>query len=430
MTKGVPMTTPVRESHVWHGFADMSQVSRKEPLLLVRGEREYLFDADGKRYLDASAGLWNANIGHGRKEIAQAAFDQITQLEAYSTFGDFSNEPLEELAGRVAELAPFPGAKISFTNGGSDATETAIKLVRNYWGEVMRRPEKRIIVSRNFAYHGSHMGATALGGIELDREGYGTLITDTARIEWDDAEALEQVILAQGADRVAAFICEPVIAAGGALAPPAGYLERVAQICKLHDVLLICDEVVTGFGRVGDWFGASRFGIEPDMIISAKGITSGYAPLGALIVGPRVSTPYFDGTAGPWFHGYTSAGHAASAAVALANLDVIENEGLIENARKMEHRIPTLLREVSEHPAVESVRSGIGLMAAVWLSEAARQQVDNRAGKIVARMRELGVLTRSLVNGQIQFSPSLTANDDHVQEFSDALLTSLEETER
>lgn len=414
-------------SHFWHGFTDMSVISRAEPLELVRGEGAYLFDRGGKRYLDASAGLWNANVGHGREEIARAAYEQISRLEAYSTFGDFTNSPIEELATRVAGYAPFPDAKLFFTSGGSDSTDTAIKLVRRYWA-VEGKPEKRTVISRSFAYHGCHMGSTALGGIALDRDGYGELITDTAQIDWNDAEALEETIQELGADRVGAFICEPVIAAGGCLFPPDGYLQRAAEICRAHDVLLIMDEVVTGFGRVGAWFGATRFDVEPDMIVVAKGLTSGYAPLGALIVGPRVSTPFFDGTAGPWYHGYTSSGHAASAAVALANLDIVENEGLIDNVRALEPQLPLLLAELREHPAVSEVRSGQGLMAAIWLREEVVEADPDRAKRVVATMRREGVLTRPLVNGQIQFSPALTVGPDQVREFAAAALAGLGET--
>ena len=223
-----------------------------------------------------------------------------------------------------------------------------------------------------------------------------------------------------------AFICEPVIGAGGCLFPPEGYLEKIAEICRAHDVLLIFDEVVTGFGRIGDWFGARRFGIEPDMMITAKGLTSGYAPLGALVVGEHVWGPYFDGTAGPWFHGYTSSGHAASAAVALANLDIVEHERLIENVRRLETQLPGLFSELAAHPAVSEVRTGQGLMAAIWLHDHVVAENPKLPAQIVATMRREGVLTRSLVNGQIQFSPALTSGTQHAREFAAAALTGLD----
>jgi putrescine aminotransferase len=414
-------------SHFWHGFTDMSMVKDAEPMHLVRGEGAYLWDIQGRRYLDASASLWNCNIGHGRVELAEAARKQMAQLETYSTFGNYTNTPIEILSDRIAALAPFPDAAVFYTSGGSDTTDTAIKLVRRYW-EVQGQPQRRTIISRSSAYHGCHMGSTALGGIALDREGYGELITDTAQIPWDSAEELAATIDRLGAENVAAFICEPIIAAGGCLFPPAGYLQQVERICRENGVLLILDEVVTGFGRAGDWFAAHRFGITPDMIICAKGLTSGYLPLGALVVAPRVSTVFYDGTAGPWYHGYTSSGHATAAAVALTTLDIVEKEGLIDNVLSLEKKLPLLLAPLAQHRDVAEVRIGQGLLAAIELTIEARSIDPGRPKVVAAAMRGAGVLTRSLVNGELQFSPPLTVGIEQVEEFVAAALTGLDET--
>jgi putrescine aminotransferase len=410
------------KSHLWHGFADMSVVKDANPFLIARGDGCYLHSG-GRRYLDATAGLWYCNVGHGRREIADAAHAQMSLMETYSTFGDYSNGPVEELAARLSDLAPVADGYVFFTSGGSDSVDSAIKLIRRYW-TVLGQPQRRVIVSRQYAYHGGHMGSTAIGGIALDYEGFGDLITDTVRIGWDSAEELEAVIAELGADRVAAFVLEPVIAAGGVRFPPPGYLERVADICHRNGVLLIADEVVTGFGRCGDWFASKRFGLEPDILVCAKGLTSGYQQLGALIVGKRVSEPFFNGTAGPFYHGYTWSGHATAAAVALANLDIIERESLADNVLFLEKALPSLMAPISEHPLVAELRTGQGLMAAVEFTEAARRH-EGFSRLVVAAMRASGVLTRSLVNGEIQFSPPLIAGPEQVQEFVDSLLDGL-----
>lgn len=412
-------------SHLWHGFTDMSLWGETQPFTITHGEGPYLYDDQGRRYLDGSSGLWFANIGHGRRDVAEAAARQMSRLAAYSTFGDYTNEPAEALATRLAHLSPTSGAQVFFTSGGSDSVDSAIKLTRRFW-QVQGQPQRRLVISRENAYHGGHMGSTALGGIELDREGYGELITDTARIPWDSADALEQMIDRAGPQNVAAFILEPVIAAGGVLFPPDGYLHRVAELCHEHGIILIADEVVNAFGRQGDWFACTRFGIEPDIVVCAKGLTSGYMPLGALIVNDRVSEPFYDGSAGPWFHGYTWSGHAAGAAVAMANLHVVENEKLAQNVLSLEPELPRILGALADHALVSGVRTGTGLMAAVELDAGALAADPSLPRRVAAGMRTEGVLTRSLVGGEIQFSPPLVIDTTHVQLFASALRSALD----
>src|SRR5438093_2503270 len=251
---------------------------REHAVTIVRGEGAVVRDDTGREYIDATGALWFCNVGDGRAGLADAAARQMRELAAYHTFGSSTNPRAEELARRVATLSPLEDAAVFFTaGGGSDSIDTAGKLARAYW-HVSGRPEKQLIVSRSLAYHGVNAYGTSLGGIPANAAAFGRLVADVEQVAWDDAEALAGVVDRVGADRIAAFVCEPVVGAGGVLPPPAGYLERVAEICRDADVLFVADEVITGFGRLGEWFGSERFGIRPDLITVAKGITSGYAP--------------------------------------------------------------------------------------------------------------------------------------------------------
>jgi putrescine aminotransferase len=232
----------------WHPFADMGAVGSDGVLTLVRGEGAYVFDADGRRYLDATASLWYCNVGWGRTEIADAAAAQMRELPAYSTFGDITNRPAEALTERVASLAPVPGSKVFLTSGGSDSIDTATKMARRYW-QLRDMPERTILIRREKAYHGMHAAGTSLAGIPANAGGHGDLIEDVLEVPWDDADALGSVIEEAGAARVAAFFCEPVIGAGGVFPPPPGYLDAARQVCREAGVLFVADEVITGFGR-------------------------------------------------------------------------------------------------------------------------------------------------------------------------------------
>jgi putrescine aminotransferase len=254
------------KSTFWHPFADMSAVSSGGAVTISRGEGAYVFDAAGRRYLDATASLWYCNVGHGRAEIGQAAGEQMGRLAAYSTFGDLTNAPVEELAERLAPLAPFDDAAVFFTSGGSDCVDSALKMVRRYWA-ALGQGDRRTVISRETSYHGMHVAGTGLAGIDANRAHYGELIPDVVRVRWDSSEDLAKTIDTIGAERVAAFFCEPVIGAGGVFYPPAGYLAEVQRICRDAGILLVADEVVTGYGRVGRWFASQRYGIEPDIVV-------------------------------------------------------------------------------------------------------------------------------------------------------------------
>jgi putrescine aminotransferase len=359
------------QQRFWHPFADMKAVVDGGELVIERGQGAVVYDADGRRYIDSTASLWYCNVGHGRQEIADAVAAQMGRIEAYSTFGDFANRPVLDLAERVAAYAPLDDPKVFLTSGGSDSIDTALKLARRYW-QARGQPQRTIAVSRTGSYHGMHVAGTALGGIESNRQGYGGILMDGAEsVAWDSAEALEDLIDRVGADHVAAFFCEPVIGAGGVFHAPPGYLAKVRDVCRRAGVLFVADEVVTGFGRVGAWFASERFDLDPDLIVCAKGITSGYLPLGAVVVSGRVAEPFFDGTVGMWRHGYTYSGHAAVAAAALANLDILEGEDLISRARALEKELADALRPLESHELVSEVRVAEGVFAAVQLVPAA-----------------------------------------------------------
>jgi len=405
---------------LWHGFADMGAVTAHGPFVFTRGEGTRVYDANGREYLDATAGLWFANVGHGRAEIGEAVARQLSTLAHYSNFGDLAADVTIDLAERIAAIAPVPGSKVMFTSGGSDSVETAVKLARRYWVE-RGRESKRIIVGRSKAYHGMHVAGTSLAGIAGNHDGYGAeLMADTATVDWDDAKSLLGFIERVGADNIAAFIAEPIIGAGGVYLPPEGYLREVREICRDHDVLFIADEVVTGYGRIGgrEWFASGRFGLEPDMITTAKGLTSGYLPMGAMIAAPWVAEPFFAG--GVWWrHGYTYGGHAGAAAAAMANLDIIEREDLLAGAARLEGDLAAAFAPLTELDAVSEVRTGLGAVTAVQLA-------DPAAGPaMVTRLREFGVSTRAAGQGALQISPAFVMSTAEVTELADRFRAAL-----
>lgn len=404
----------------------MSAVERDGQLVLTRGEGASVFDADGAEYLDLTAGLWFANVGHGRTEIAGAMGAQAGRLAAYSTFGDLANEPVLELAERLAALAPVPDSKVFFTSGGSDAVDTAAKLVRRYW-TLVGQPQRTTVITRDRAYHGMHWGGTAMGGIEPNRAGYGEWGADVVHVGWDSVADLERVIDERGANTVGAFFCEPVMGAGGVHFAGEDYLREARALCREHGVLWVSDEVITGYGRTGEWFASTRFGLEPDLVLSAKGLTSGYAPMGAVLVAPSVAAPFWDGTSGVWRHGYTYSGHAVAAAAAMANLDVIEREGLISQVRDLEPVLTDVLAGLADHPLVGEVRSGVGLLAAVQVDPGAVTRDAAVVPAVVAALRARGVLTRPLVDGSLQVSPPFVVTVEELKGFASACWEALEE---
>ncbi|MGK5111388.1 MULTISPECIES: aminotransferase family protein [unclassified Geodermatophilus] len=394
---------------LWHPQAHMP-TSRAKRLTISRGDGAWLTTVDGRRLLDATAGLWHANVGHGREEIARAAYEQMTMLETYHLFGRFANEPALDLADRLSAIGPVPGAKVMLTSGGSDSVELACKLARRHW-QLEGRPEKVVILSRTGAYHGLHAFGTSIAGLAYNREGYGSesLVPETARIATNDIAQVRAQVEAIGADRIAAVVAEPVIGTGGVIAPADGYLPGLQALARELDILLVADEVITGFGRTGHMFGSRRWGIEPDMVTMAKGITSGYAPLGGVLVAPRIADRFFSGDDAPVFrHGLTYSGHATACVVAQANLDVLEKEDLVAAAASLETVLGKVLEPLADHPLVDEVRAGAGFLAGVRLR-------DGVVGDTVAEAcTDAGVLLRTVHDNTLQICPPFVCTEAEV----------------
>jgi adenosylmethionine-8-amino-7-oxononanoate aminotransferase len=406
----------------WHPFAAMGAV-RDAEFVVVRGEDVWLWDEGGRRYLDATASLWCVNAGHGRTEIADAVAAQMRELATYHTFTDFVSRPVQELTRRLSGLAPMPDAKIFLASGGGEAIETAAKMAREYFART-GEPERTVLVSRTNAYHGTHGFGTSLAGIPPNRLA-APFVPDVVQVTWNDPEALEAELQRIGPERVAAFFCEPVIGAGGVLPPPPGYIERVREICSKHGVLLVIDSVICGFGRLGDWFGVDRFGIEPDLVIFAKGVTSGYLPLAGVVAHGRVAAPFFERGAPPFRHGATYAGHPTVAAAALANLDILEGEGLLKRAEGLEGQLHDALLTLADHPLVTEVRGGTGVLGAVEIDSERLTANPGLVGALSVAARERGVLVRPMVSA-IGFSPPLTFAEEHLDVLTDAMRGALD----
>jgi adenosylmethionine-8-amino-7-oxononanoate aminotransferase len=405
-------------SRFWHGFADMHLVADAE-VVMRSGSGVWLEDVAGRRYLDATAALWYCNAGLGRREIALAVADQLARLSAYSSFGSYTTEPTIQLAERLASMAPLDGAVVFLTSGGSEAIDTAAKLARRYW-DAAGRPEKRVIVSREHSYHGMAAFGTSLVGIPSMATGYGgPIIDEVEHVPAGDAGALEELFGAR-ASEIAAFIGEPVIGAGGVIPPTDGYWSEVSRLCHEHDVLLIADEVITGFGRLGRWWGTERYGIEPDMMTFAKGVTSGYVPLGGVLVGRRVREPFWDSGSAIFRHGYTYSGHAAACAGAMANLDILEGEELVERVRELEPVLAARVRELRGTPLVGELRT-VGLMGAVAIAPDVLATDPGVPERVVAAALRHGVATRVLRGHAIHISPAFVITESELGQLVEGL---------
>ena len=410
------------ETRLWHPFADMSHVRGAE-LVLDRGDDVWIWDVDGKQYLDATASLWYANVGHGRQEIVEAAAAQMGRLEAYSAFGDFTTEAATELAGRLSDLSPMEDTKIFFGSGGGDGIDTAAKLARRYW-QAVGQPQRVHLISRLGGYHGTHGYGTSLAGIEANRSGFGVFDPATSSVPHDDVGALAAAFDRIGPDNVAAFFCEPVIGAGGVFPPAPGYIEACANLCAEAGVLFIADCVICGFGRLGSWWGVERFGIEPDMITFAKGVTSGYLPLGGVAVSGRVAAPFWEEGAPIFRHGATYAAHATCCAAGLANLDILDREGLIPRGQELEADLFTALAPLATDPSVSEIRGGTGLLAAVGIRQEVLAARPDAPFVVAAGARDAGVLVRAQGAG-VAVSPPLTIQREHLGQMADGIAAGL-----
>ena len=408
------------DTKLWHPFSDMSAIRGNE-FVIERGEGIHLFDAAGNKYIDGSGALWYANIGHGRREIADAVHAQLCKLESYSIFGDVAVPTALELAERLSALAPVDNGRVFFGMGGGDGTETATKLIRAFW-TAQGQPDRIHIITRTNAYHGSHAFATSIGGIPANRVNFGPLVQGNSNVQWNSAQALRDEIARLGADNVAAFFCEPVIGAGGVYPPPPGYVEEVAAICAEHGIIFVIDAVICGFGRLGTWFAAERFNVRPDMILFAKGITSGYMPLGGVIVGERVADPFWNRSGIMFRHGQTFSGHAACCAAGLANMDIMEREGILTRGRDLEEvLLQALISELGDHPLVGDIRGGVGLLAAVEVKQSVIDANPTTMSEVYRGCRDVGrIVTRPLLKA-IALSPPLTITEAEIKELAAGL---------
>ncbi len=409
-------------SAFWHPFAEMAKVQHA-PFIVDRGEGIYVYDEAGRRYLDAAASLWYMNVGYGRGEIIDAMDAQMRKLPAFHAFIDYGTRPPIDLAEKIAAVSPDPGSKVFFGSGGSDAVDTAAKLARRYFNAV-GEPERTVFISREWAYHGMHPYGTSLGGMEPNRVGYGgDLVADIVIVPFDDAEAVEKAIDHAGADRIAGIFVEPVIGAGGIRPVSQDYLHAIQDSVKSAGGLYISDEVITGFGRTGDWFAANKFDLQPDLITFAKGVTCGYAPLGGVIASPRVAAPFFD-TPGLMFrHGYTYSGHSTACVAGLVVMDILEREGLLTRAGELEEEIYRALLPLEELPVVDHIRRGVGALAAVQLAVGDDETLPARAA---TSCREAGVLSRAMGGGALQISPPFIMTPEQVEEMATLLRAGLE----
>ncbi len=389
--------------HLWMHFTRMAAYAEREIPIIVRGEGCYVYDEHGNRYLDGLSALFCVNIGHGRADIAQAGADQAGELGFFTNWS-FAHPRAIELAARIAELAPGDLNRVFFTSGGSEAVESALKLSRQYF-HLQGRGTKHKVIARQTAYHGTSLGALSATGITALREPFEPLTPGGCHVpntnvyrpspgmtEAGMAEAIARRIEFEGPETVAAVILEPVQNAGGCFTPPEGYFQRVREICDTYDVLMISDEVICSWGRLGEWFGAGRYGYEPDIITTAKGLTSAYAPMGAVLVSDRVAAPFQEGAAS-FTHGFTFGGHPMAAAVGLANLDALEQEGVLENVRAGEPQFRTMLESLRDLPIVGDVR-GAGYFQAIEL-------VKDRGTREPFSPEESETLLRGFLSGEL-----------------------------
>jgi adenosylmethionine-8-amino-7-oxononanoate aminotransferase len=422
--------------------------------VMVRGEGAYVWDQHGKRYLDGLAGLFTSQLGHGRTELAEAASKQASEL-AYFPLWTYAHPRAIELAERLASLTPGDLNRVFFTSGGSEAVESAWKFARQYF-RVTGQPSRTKVISRDISYHGTTMGALSITGVASLRTPFEPLVPGAIKVpntnfyrapeHGDDlvafgrwaADEIDRAIEREGPDTVAAVYLEPVQNAGGCIVPPPGYFERVRQICDKHGVLLVSDEVICAFGRLGEWFGSHRYGYQPDIITVAKGLTSGYAPLGAMIASDRLAEPFLHGSTS-FSHGFTFAGHPVSCAVALANLDVFERDDILGHVRRTEDSFRAGLQTLEALPIVGEVR-GDGFFYAIELvrDQVTRESFDDQAGEALLRgymsgaLFDAGLICRADDRGDpvVQLSPPLICAQIEIDFMVEVLGTVLAEAWR
>ncbi len=437
------------KNNLWMHFTRHGGYAEQDVPIMVRGEGAYIYDNQGRRYLDGLAGLFVSQLGHGRTELAEAAAKQAKEL-AFMPLWSYAHPPAIELAEKVASYAPGDLNRVFFTSGGGEAVETAWKLAKNYF-KLTGKPLKHKVISRAIAYHGTTHGALSITGLPFLKQPFEPLVPSTFRVpntntyratehgaphgltpEQFGRWAADQIAVAienEGPDTVAAVFLEPVQNAGGCFPPPPGYFERVREICDEYDVLLVSDEVICAFGRLGTMFGADRFGYQPDIITCAKGITSGYAPLGAMIASDRLMEPFLQG-AEMFAHGYTFGGHPVSTAVGLANLELFEKEDILGHVRSNEDAFRATLERLNDLPIVGEVRGegyfyGIELVKDKDTKETFNDDECERIlfGSVSKGLFEEGLYCRADDRGDpvIQLAPPLICDQSHFDEIEQIL---------
>ena len=439
------------QRHHLHPYTQLRQFEKEGPLVIVRGEGVHVIDENGNKYIEGLAGLWCASLGFSESRLAEAAHRQMLELPYYHSFSGKTPGPVPALVEKLMQWAPKPLARVLFANSGSEGNDTAFKLVR-YYNNALGRPKKKKIIARNKGYHGVTLAAASLSGLPTMHQHFDLPLPDVVRVacphhyqyaqpgeseaQFVDrlAQELEDTIVREGPETVAAFIAEPVQAAGGVIIPPPGYWERVQAILKKHDVLLIADEVVTGFGRLGQRFGCEVFGIRPDMMTVAKMLTSAYVPMSALFVSDAIYQAVADASAavGTFGHGYTYSGHPLACAVALETLRIYESDHIIEHVRKVAPRLQARLKRLDGHPHVGQTR-GMGLIGAIELAAdpSTRKPFDPARGVgayMVKRCQAHGLITRSLAGDVIAFSPPLIITEAEIDQMMDRAELALAET--
>lgn len=429
-TAAIQALVQADQEYYLHPTSSIKILQEKGPKIIARGKGAKVYDIEDKEYIDGTAGLWLSAIGHGRSEIAEVAKNQIETLEYYHSFNEYSNIPAIKLAEKVAGMVPIENAKIFFTSSGSESNDTIFKLVRFYW-YAKGQDSKDYIISRNKAYHGVSYGAVCATRLPKFHEGFEPLVPAFDYIDapycyycpWgkegqekcslECANALEEKIKELGAENVAAFVAEPVAGTGGVIVPPPGYYEKIREICDRHNVLYVDDEVICGFGRTGAMFGIEHWGVKPDIMTLAKGITSGYVQLGAVVISDEIFQVLK--SKDKLFHGYTYSGHPVACAVGLKNIEIIERENLMENAKAMGERLVAGLKALNLE-AIGQVR-GKGLMVGVDLvkNRATKEKFETPLGpRVVEIAYENGLICRPLAGDIIQLSPPMVISEEEI----------------
>lgn len=434
-------------AHSMHPYTNMRAHEEEGPMIMVKGDGARVYDSEGKEYIEGMAGLWSVAVGFSEKRLRDAATAQLDALPYYHSFAQKANQPAILLAEKLADMAPAHLNRVFFTNSGSEANDTVIKMVW-FMNNALGRPEKKKFLARNKAYHGITIASGSLTGLSGNHKDFDLPAIPVTHLtcphywrEGQEGESeadftarllreLEDTILAEGPDTIAAFIGEPVMGAGGVIIPPEGYWPGVAEICKKYDILLIADEVINGFGRLGTRFGIERFGFAPDMLVLSKQLTSSYMPLAAILVSDAVYGAIADHTAtlGTFGHGYTATGHPVSCAVGLENLAIIEEKGLIDHAARLEPHFIAGFQSFRDHPLVGEVRA-IGLIGGIEIADKVTKEPFGKSGAVAARVSKAaaahGLICRNVYN-TIALCPPLIITEDDLTQIFDRLRAALD----